>query len=106
MRTFTSATLIVIAALVSFAMLGCDGKPPPEPTQWEYRILSMTELLGVEKVDEILPDPNGPEPQTPWDKTLSTRILQRLNELGADGWELVSAEDNSYGSTYIFKRPL
>lgn len=34
------------------------------------------------------------------------QVVERLNEMGANGWELVSSVDNGNDYTFFFKRPI
>jgi hypothetical protein len=57
-----------------------------EPTHWEYRVITLGSLWGTKPTD----------------------LEARLNELGAEGWEVVHVY-NPYGSgqtTAVAKRPL
>ncbi len=76
-------------------------------TQWEYKIINV-------RSENYRLDPNGrsgvwpPQSSTPGEKSTA----QYLNELGAEGWELVSITSVNFktGATdnvaMIFKRPL
>ncbi len=70
--------------------------------QWEYLDVSYTDPHGAHKVGEgwlANGKPLGLE-----HKDLDYR---NLNELGRQGWELVSAVHTQYGDVtrYVFKRP-
>jgi Domain of unknown function (DUF4177) len=56
------------------------------PKQWEYRIVTATEMME---------DARGNR----------TRVRDRLNQYGAEGWELVTVLGEPYGQkTFYLKR--
>jgi hypothetical protein len=57
-----------------------------EPTHWEYRVITLGNIWGTKPTD----------------------LEARLNDLGAEGWEVIHVY-NTYGSgatTAVAKRPL
>jgi hypothetical protein len=57
-----------------------------EPTRWEYRVITLGNIWGTKPTD----------------------LEARLNEVGAEGWEVIHVY-NTYGSGYttaVAKRPL
>lgn len=61
--------------------------------KWEYTI---RRLYRIQDTGE-----------THWNDDNPLELLDRLNELGEEGWELVAAyyEQDSFCYSYIFKRP-
>src|SRR4051812_15442349 len=75
--------------------------PSPAPTErvkWEYRVLYPT---NGEATDQTVP--KVVSVGTEWD---TGPMANRLAELGADGWELVTVQEfGGQPAVYVFKRP-
>jgi hypothetical protein len=81
-------TIALIFAASALGLAGCCTTP--HVSKWEYKVAD-------------LPRVPGNSPNVPGFQDLRSRQQDFLNELGKDGWVLVSESD---GRTFYLKRPL
>ena len=97
---FAVATLL---AIVWNAKAQSEIHPPQE--KWEYKIVHLATLAGIESVEEAMTKAFGEKGV--WAQgfkaaeALNTEIAGRMNELGKEGWELVCFQKDT---GFVFKR--
>ena len=88
-------TLAVVAARTSNA--GAVDVPPLD-TRWEYKYVTLLDLTGEKSSEElVLKGTLGGQ-----EKAINEKALKKVNELGAERWELFFIGNGAY----FFKRPI
>jgi len=107
MRTklIISGLILVVVVLAMSTILGDAAAQEYTGKQWDYHVDTFafpTASAGMAGISA----PAGTPPPPP---DMLMLIAQRLNELGAEGWELVSSDLLPGGASpafvWIFKRP-
>ena len=107
-KMVVSGLILVIVALAVSTVLGGAVAQEYTGQQWEYQVESFafptaSPTTGVMSGISV---PAGTPPPPP---DMAMDITRRLNELGAEGWELVSSDllpgEDSPAFVWIFKRP-
>ena len=106
-----SGLILVIVALAVSTVLGGVVAQEYTGQQWEYQVESFAFPVASPTppsagLADAVSVPAGTPPPPP---DMLAVIRQRLNELGAEGWELVSSDllpgEASPAFVWIFKRP-
>jgi len=70
--------------------------------KWQYLQMHVEFSKG-----KLAATANGKEVFSSQDEAHEVDLIKYLDDLGADGWEMVSAQKNEYGfQNYFFKRPI
>ncbi len=109
MKPLLPVAALLVAALVALpTALGLAQEPldpPITPPRWEYRVVGIVELHGstLDYLKDALEEHEGGI--VGFSKALDAQLHQKtedlLNELGAEGWELIQIDSTSV----VLKRP-
>ena len=72
-------------------------------TKWEYMTVSSHKGNSHDPSDVII---NGKRTGTSFRDWQGAGLIDNLNKLGQDNWELIKIRSYSIGITYFFKRPV
>jgi hypothetical protein len=82
-------------------MAGTNNEGGAMPQTWEYHLEGLGTYCATEPDSALaLPDPGGATA-----RRRTGEVVRRLNELGAEGWEVIAVYPWTPGWGYLFKRP-
>ena len=91
MRTFAPLLATLLAMFVAWSLIAeADAPQDAVMAAWEYQVLSPSDLAGIEQVP--LSELRDPQAR----KQREAAALNHLNQLGAQGWELIEIENDHY----------
>ncbi len=100
-RKFTVYVVPILTVLIIVLSISAMSKIPVSQN-YEYKVVNIANLIALN--NETLMMSNNASTTDPFQmvELLAVEIENKLNEMGSNGWELVSTSDN----LYIMKRVL
>jgi hypothetical protein len=105
--TLSALGLIALAFVAAAPIRQAEAqKPTPKPTKWEYKCYYFDQHGGAIYWNKEVFDASAEKPSYDFSKEKPVLVQDLLNQLGEEGWELISYETPPGGVlTALLKRP-